>query len=103
MLPFRIDDIIFGISAASVGTVLALTHGGTEPLMRPTPEVGADAATHAAAIVADPPAPASVVEVAPATPPEIAPSDEIRAVAPLEDGPRLPEADHEREDEEFDD
>lgn len=28
----QIDDIIFGISALSLGTVVAFTHGGTQPI-----------------------------------------------------------------------
>jgi hypothetical protein len=49
MLPLYVDDIIFGISALSVGTVLALTHGGSEPLMKHATE----AQSQLSAIVTD--------------------------------------------------
>lgn len=38
-MPFRIDDIVFGISAVALGSAVAVTHGGTQPLFEPHPAI----------------------------------------------------------------
>lgn len=36
-MPFRIDDIVFGISALALGSAVAATQGGTHPLFETQP------------------------------------------------------------------
>lgn len=35
MLPFRVDDLLFAISATLLGSVVLVTRGGAEPLIDP--------------------------------------------------------------------
>ncbi len=105
-LDMHIDDIIFGISALSLGTVVAFTHGGTQPLF-PHEAPAAVPPTHEVVSTIEQtsitPAITDSVQQVPATDTAASQPPMAQPLGEPEDSPLLDSRERDQDREEFDD